>query len=154
MWFRPTLEAERDQAFRYGAVPEWRTDRLEGHAATASPASPSHASGHWKTLAARQSMDLEAEALSVVYGHPPGKPLRGDPLLLSAYHPINSQATWTTSISASLGYECIILGPARAAENIFECHMPGTPRRDLSFDGGRFRAFCNRELVQLHQPTL
>ena len=92
-WCRPTSVAEREQAVRYGAVPERRTDRLESHAATPSMPSPNHASGHSTTLAARQSLDLAAQARALVSHSAPERPLRRHPVLLSTHHPIGLETT-------------------------------------------------------------
>jgi hypothetical protein len=71
MWSRPTLEVERDQALRYGDVPERRIDWLEGHTATSLMPSPNNASCHSAAMAARQSVDLAAKACALVYQLPP-----------------------------------------------------------------------------------
>lgn len=92
MWFRPTLEVERDQDLRYGAVPERRTDWLEGHSATPPAASPNHASGHSTAMAARQSLDLAAQACALVSHSAPERPLRCHPVLLSAHRTIGLEA--------------------------------------------------------------
>ena len=85
MWFRPTLEVERDQALRYGAVPERRTEWLKGHAATPLAASPNHASDHSTAMAARQSLDLAAQACALVPDSPSEGPFRRHPVLLSTH---------------------------------------------------------------------
>ena len=92
MWFRPTLEVERDHVFRCGAVPERRPDRFEGHAATPFAASPHHASGHSTAMAARQSLDLETQACTLVSHSAPERPLRRHPVLLSTHRPIGLEA--------------------------------------------------------------
>lgn len=92
MWFRPTLEVERDRAVQYGAVPERRTDRLEGHAATTPTPNPSHASGHSTAMATRQSLDLAAQACALVFHSVPERPLRRHPVLLSAHRSVDLEA--------------------------------------------------------------
>ena len=92
MWFRPTLEVESDQTIRYSAVPERRTDRLAGHAATTPTASPNHASGHSTAMAARQSLDLAAPACALVSHSTPERPFRRHPVLLSTHRSADLEA--------------------------------------------------------------
>lgn len=87
-----TKTVEREQALRYGAVPERRTDWLEGHAATTSTASPNHASGLSRAMAARQSMDLAAQACALVFHSVPERPLQRHPILLSAHRSVDLEA--------------------------------------------------------------
>ena len=105
------MEVERDQTLRYGAVPERRTEWLKGHAATPPTPSPSHASGHSTTMAARQSLDLAAQACALVSHSAPGGPLRRHPVLLSTHRPIDLEAIREQPRIADLTLESWIGNP-------------------------------------------
>ena len=111
MWFRPTLEVEHDQVLRYGAVPERRTDRLEGHAATPPTPSPNHASGHSTTMATRQSLDLATQACALVSHSTPERPFRCHSVLLSAHHLIGLEEVRERPRNADLTFESWIGNP-------------------------------------------
>lgn len=53
-------EVAHDKALRYGAVLEWRTGWLTGHAETAPAASTTHSRSYPTALETRQSLDLAA----------------------------------------------------------------------------------------------